>query len=425
MMHSSLFFIGCVLALFAASPALAESDSKTLSVYVGTYTGPKSKGIYLMQMDRETGALSEPKLAAEVPNPSFLAIHPMQRFLYAVSEAEGQVTAFSIANEGMLAKLNQQPSGGSGPCYISLDPTGKMAMVANYGSGSFESLPIEADGKLGSPASKIQDSGKGPDAARQEGPHGHSINSDPAGRFAFAADLGLDTLFGFRLDPANATLTPNDPPSVKIAPGAGPRHLAFHPSGKFAYLVGEMASTVTAFSYNAHHGVMTELQTITTLPPDFHGSTTSAEVQVHPSGKFVYASNRGHDSIAVYRVDTGSGKLTSSQIAPCLGKTPRGFRIDPSGRFLLCAHQDSSSIVVFKIDPETGALTPTDHKVNIGSPVCIQFLPESARHCFFARRSVYEITPRYTPSSHAGRRGHRSRASLWMEQWPARADRRR
>jgi 6-phosphogluconolactonase len=381
MIHLLALFIGCACVFFATTPAIAEPEGKTIPVYVGTYTGPKSKGIYLMQMDRETGALSEPILAGEVPNPSFLAIHPNRQFLYAVSEAEGQVTAFSIDSAGgMLTRLNQQPSGGSGPCFIGLDPSGKMAMVANYGSGSFESLPITADGKLGEPASKIQDSGKGPNANRQEGPHAHSINSDPAGRYAFAADLGLDTLFSFRLDLDKGTLTPNDPPSIKVAPGTGPRHLFFHPTGQYAYLVGEMTSTVTALAYDAEHGVMKEIQTITTLPADFHGNSTSAEIQVHPSGKFVYASNRGHDSIAVFSVDQASGKLTSTQIAPCLGKTPRGFRIDPSGRFLLCGHQDSDSIAVFTIDQTTGTLTATGQKVKVGSPVCIQFLKTTARH---------------------------------------------
>jgi 6-phosphogluconolactonase len=355
------------------------ADSDSLWVYIGTYTGPKSKGIYVMKMDAATGQLSEPRVAAEVANPSFLTLHPSHKFLYAVSEGGGKdggvVSAFSIAPEtGLLTLLNQQTSGGDGPCFVGLDPAGKMALVANYGSGSFESLPIGEDGKLGVPSTKIQDAGAGPNSKRQQGPHAHSINSDAAGRFAVAADLGLDKLFIFRLDPLAATLTPNDPPFFHTAPGAGPRHFTFHPGGKFAYVINELNSTVTALAYDAEKGALSELQTLTTLPADFHDNNSTAEVQVHPSGKFLYGSNRGHDSLAAFSIDERTGKLTPIGHYPTLGKTPRNFRMDPAGNFLLAAHQGSDSVVAFKVDLKTGALTPTGQSVSMGQPVCVKFV---------------------------------------------------
>ena len=361
--------------LFTAMPARGDSS---LMVYVGTYTGPKSKGIYVMRMDPATGALTEPQLAGEVGNPSFLAIHPTQKWLYAVSETGGKmggtVSAFSIASDtGKLLLLNQQSTGGDGPCFVGLDPAGKTALVANYGGGSVESLPIGDDGKLGSPASFIQHTGKGTDSKRQEGPHAHSINSDPGGHFAFACDLGLDKVLSYRLD-GSSKLSSNDPPFTTIAAGSGPRHLSFHPSGKFAYVISEMACTVTAFSYDAQKGALSEIQTITTLPAGYHGPANCAEVQVHPSGKFLYGANREHNSLAIFTIDEQTGKLTAAGHQASGGKTPRNFRMDPAGNFLLAAHQDSDSVVVFRIDQKTGGLTPTGATVKIGSPVCVKFV---------------------------------------------------
>ena len=369
-----LWAMAFVLATFVVPWSRAESSS--CWVYVGTYTGPKSKGIYVMKMDLATGKLSEPKVAGEVESPSFLAIHPTEKFLYAANEtSKGNVTAFSIAADtGMLTLLNQQPSNGDGPCWVSLDPSGKTALVANYGSGVFESLPVGDDGKLGAPASIIQDSGPGSDPSKKSRPHAHSLNADPAGKFAFGADLGLDKVFSFKLDPSTGKLTANEPAFVSVAAGAGPRHLAFHPNGKFAYVINELNSTLGAFNFDSAKGTLSEIQVLSTLPADFHGKNSTAEVQVHPSGKFVYGSNRGHNSIAVFTVDEQTGKLTPAGEALSGGKIPRNFRIDPTGNFLLAAHQDSDSVVAFKIDQKTGALIPTGQTLSIGSPVCVKFV---------------------------------------------------
>lgn len=386
--HLSIVWFAAITALtisFVVPTAFADNDKRLVAdapllVYVGSYTGPKSKGIYVMRMDPKTGALSEPQLAGEVPSPSFLAIHPTEKFLYAVSELDGKdgggiVSAFSIAKEsGQLTLLNQQTAGGSGTCFVGLNPAGTTALIANYGSGSVEALPIEENGQLSKPTAFIQDVGKSVDSKRQENPHAHSFNVDAAGRFAFAADLGLDKLFVYKLDGAKGTLTPNDPPFVQITPGSGPRHFTFHPNGKFAYLINEMALTVTAFTYDADKGALTEIQTIRTLPGNTEKGNSTAEVQVHPSGKFLYGTNRGDNSISIFTIDEQTGKLTSAGIEKTMGKTPRNFRIDPSGKFLLAANQDSDSVVVFQIDPSTGGLKATGSSVKIGSPVCVKFV---------------------------------------------------
>jgi 6-phosphogluconolactonase len=373
-----------IFALILASLSLVASAQPGMEwVYVGTYTSPgKSKGIYVMKLDVGSGALSEPQLAAEIASPSFITIHPSRKFLYAASEGgekQGSpVSSFAIdAGSGKLTLLNQQTSGGAGPCYVATDPAGKVALVANYMGGSFESLPIGEDGKLGAPASFIQDEGTVADPKRQGGPHGHSLNADAAGKFAFGCDLGLDKIFIFKIDPATAKLTANDPPFVTLAPRTGPRHFAFHPSGKLAYANGEIDLTVTAFTYDATRGSLSQIQTVSTLPSDFTGDkapNSTAEVQVHPSGKFLYVSNRGHNTIAIFSIDPASGKLTPAGHQPSGGKTPRNFRPDPSGKWLLAANQDSDNVVVFKVDEKSGGLTPTGGSVNIGKPVCIKFL---------------------------------------------------
>jgi 6-phosphogluconolactonase len=355
-------------------------------IYVGTYTNSgKSQGIYRLEIDNETGRVSEPTLAAESPDPSFLAVHPTRRFLFAVNEVEtfggkrtGSVTAFTLdAKSGVLGLINKQPSRGAAPCHLSIDHTGKALLVANYSGGSVAAIPIDEDGRLGLSSTLRQHEGSSADKARQSGPHAHSINLDAGNRFAVAADLGLDKLLVYKFDPTQPALVPNDPPFAKIAPGSGPRHFAFHPDGKHAYVINELKSTVTALDYDPERGILSEIQTIGTLPDGYTGASYTAEVQVHPTGKFLYGSNRGHDSIAVFAIEPGTGKLKAIEQVPTGGKNPRNFGIDATGRFLLAANQDSSTIKVFKIDGETGRLTPTGQIVKVPVPVCVKFVPKA------------------------------------------------
>jgi 6-phosphogluconolactonase len=373
-----------ILAVFMAtsfSTSISASE-KTDFVYIGTYTGAKSKGIYSARFDPKTGQLTQPELAAETKNPTFVAIHPNHRFLYAVGEfdrfqgkPEGAVSAFSIdPKTGALTLLNQQPSGGAGPCHVAVDPKGKCVLVANYGSGSIAALPLTADGKLGEPASVIQHHGSSVNHDRQSGPHAHFITTIPGENVAVTCDLGLDQVLFYDLDGTKAGLKPHDPPFVSIKPGSGPRHLAFHPNKRWAYLINEMGSTITVFHFGGKHGSFSETQTISTLPKDFSGSSSGAEVTVHPNGRFVYGSNRGHDSIAIFSVDPKTGDLTSVGYQSTQGKTPRHFAIDPSGKWLLAENQDSNNIVIFSIDAKTGFLTPTGETIELGAPVCLEFM---------------------------------------------------
>ncbi|NQT00869.1 MAG: lactonase family protein [Planctomycetes bacterium] len=359
--------------------ALSTVSAKSLPVYFGTYTGGdnSSKGIYRSVLDLRTGKLSEPVLAAEARNPSFLEIHPNGKFLYAVSESgrAGSVSAYSIDKDtGNLKLLNQQSSGGAGPCHVSIDHAGRNVLVANYGSGSASAIPIKSNGRLGKPTGFAQHTGSSVNPRRQKEPHAHSINVSPDNRFAFVADLGIDKIMIYRLDTEKGTIEKNSPPFTKVKPGAGPRHFAFHPNGKYAYVINELDYTVTAFAYEPASGTLTDIQTITTLPSGFDGSNSCAEVRVHPNGKFLYGSNRGHDSIVVYRINSAKGTLTFVEHETADIKTPRNFNIDPTGRFCLVANQGKNSIVVFRINQKTGALEPTGNKISIGRPVCVRFL---------------------------------------------------
>ena len=367
--------ITAIISLMVFSTVYAES----IDVYFGTYTSGDngSKGIYRSRLDTDTGQLSTPVLAAEAKNPSFLEIHPNGRFIYAVSESggAGTVSAYAIdPNTKNLKLLNSQPSGGSGPCHVNIDHAGKNALVANYGSGSASVIPIAGDGKLSKPTGFVQHEGSSINPQRQKGPHAHSVNISPDNRFAFVADLGLDKVMIYKLDIEKGTITPNDPAFAKVKPGAGPRHFTFSIDGKYAYVINEMSGTITAFAYEPVSGALTEIQTITTLPDEFTGRHSCAEVRVHPSGRFLYGSNRGHDSIAVYSIDPVKGTLTFVENERTDIKTPRNFNIDPTGKFCLVANQGADSVVVFKINPKTGALEPTGNKVAMGKPVCIRFL---------------------------------------------------
>ncbi len=353
-------------------------------VFVGTYTHGKSKGIYPCRFDPATGALEQTAAPAEMPSPSFLAIDAARSRLFATAEArpgkpDGAIGAFSLRRSGELTFLNEQSSRGSGPCHVTVDKAGRTVLAANYSSGSVCVLPVDADGRLGEATQVIQHEGRSVNARRQSGPHAHSITLDPAGRFAFAADLGIDKLMIYRFDAAKGTLSPNDPAWAEVTPGSGPRHIAFHPTGRFVYLINELSNTMTVFAYDATRGALAELQTISTLPPDFEGETTCADVHVHPSGKFVYGSNRGHDSIAIFAVDQKTGRLTAAGSTPTQGRTPRGFALDPTGAFLLAANQDSDNVVTFRVDAQTGQLAPTGHVAKVPVPVCVKFVAPPGR----------------------------------------------
>jgi 6-phosphogluconolactonase len=356
--------------LLLALLACGQAWGADLTAYIGTYTNGDSKGVYAFRFDDSTGKLATMGLAAETPNPSFLAVSPNGRFLYAVNEENaGSVSAFSIDGE-KLKLLNRVSSRGSGPCHVAIDKTGKWLFVANYNSGSVAAFPVHDDGSLGEAAAFVQHSGSSVNPQRQAGPHAHSVNVSPDNRFVLVADLGLDEILTYRID-ATKGLESAKPLWTKVAPGSGPRHMAFSPDGRFVYAIDEMRATVTAFQYDAANGSLKEIQTISALPPAFNQANSSAEIAVHPSGKFLYASNRGNDSIAILRIDAAKGTLTSAGWVPTGGKTPRNFAIDPSGRFLLAANQDSGNIVVFRIDQTSGGLTPAGVEANAPSPVSI------------------------------------------------------
>lgn len=360
-----------------------ESDAKIEKfwVYIGTYTS----SIHQYEFDLASGKLRPVSVTTGVRNPSFLAIHPNNRFLYAVDEVSsfgkwktGAVSAFSIDPEtGKLTLLNHQPSGGRGPCHLIVDRSGKYVLVANYLSGSVAVLPILEDGSLGEPSSIVQHKGKSVNPKRQTGPHAHSINLDPENRFAFVADLGIDKVLIYRFDADRGVLEENEPSSISVAPGAGPRHFAFHPNGRYAFLLNELHSNVMSFAYDAEKGALQEVQTISALPASYRSGNLTAEVQVHPSGKFLYSSNRGHNSIAIFSIEEETGELTSVGHDKSGGRTPRNFGIDPTGSYLLAANQFSSTLVVFHIDQETGRLSATGESVKVTSPVCVKFVPVS------------------------------------------------
>jgi 6-phosphogluconolactonase len=380
-MRLSLWLGFLVALLFSSATAAADGP---LWVFVGTYTGKKSQGIYRIEFDPATGKLGKPELAAEVASPSFLAVAPDHKHLYCVCEIDnfggkkaGGVTSFGLdAKSGELKAISQQSSVGPGPCHLVCDKTGKNVLVANYGGGSVAVLPVGRDGILGSASCFIQHTGSSADKERQEGPHAHSVNLDAANHFAVVCDLGLDKVFVYKFDPAAGLITPNDPPAANLPPGSGPRHFAFHPNGKYAYVCSEMTSMVTALAYDAAKGELTILNTLSTLPHPVKGNST-AETVVHPNGKFVYVSNRGHNSIASFAVDEATGKIKALGHHGEGIKTPRNFNIDPSGKWMIVANQDGDSLIVLSINPDTGELKPTGQKVEVGAPVCVKFVPKS------------------------------------------------
>ncbi len=375
-----LFFL--LLMVHAATAAPAE---KKYLMYVGTYTqeGSKSKGIYSYRFDADSGQVTPIGLAAETINPSFLVMHPNHRFLYAVNEVgnykgqkSGAVSAFAIDQAtGKLSLLNQVATNGADPCYITVDKTGKNVLVANYTGGSVAVFPVHEDGHLGEASAFVQHSGHGTDPKRQEGPHAHSIDLSSDNRFAIVDDLGLDETLVYKFDAANGTLTANDPAFVKSEAGAGPRHFAFRPDGKFGYVINEMGSTVTVFAFDANAGSLRPLQTVSTLPKGSTKHNDDAEIQIDAAGKFLYASNRGHDSITVFAINADKGTLTPVQDAPTLGESPRYFAIAPGGKILFAANEKADNIVVFRVDQNNGRLTPTGKVMDLVEPVCVVFVP--------------------------------------------------
>ena len=372
------------LAIGTAPMANAADGGSSYWAYFGTYTGAKSKGIYAAEHDAATGKVGAPKLVAELPNPTFLAVDPSGKRLYAVGEVGdfegkkgGVIRGYSInAATGDLKAINSQSTIGGGPCHVSIDPSGKVALVANYGGGSVASYSVAPNGMLSEAKTFIQHTGGSVNPGRQKEPHAHSFNASKDGRFGFAADLGIDKINVYKIDSAMGTVTPNEPAFVSLKPGSGPRHFAFHPDGKHAFVINELLSTLTLFRYDATGGVLTEVQTVSTLPGEVKGNST-AEVVVHPSGKFVYGSNRGHDSIAIFQFDAAKESLTPSGHVKTGGKTPRNFALDPKGGFLFACNQSSDSVFVFKVDPANGALEATGAKLEIGGPVCVRFAPRS------------------------------------------------
>lgn len=363
--------------LFCAASAFAlvtSTSSATEDFYVGTYTKFfGSRGIYHFQLDEKTGAVSKGQLAATTSNPSFLVIHPNRHWLYAANELEtGEISAYAIAPDGRLQLLSKQRSRGSGPCHVSLDATHRFVFTANYNNGTVAALPIKRNGAVGPATGFDQHQGGSVNRERQEGPHAHSIYASPDNRFVYSCDLGNDKVEGYRFDDQKGTLDRSRTATTKIAPGSGPRHLVQHPRGD-VYVINEMANTVTALHRNAATGAMHTFQTVRTLPAGYKQPNTTAEIALHPNGRFLYASNRGHDSIAVYAI-ASNGRLSLVEHVSTKGKTPRNFAFDPSGRWLLAAHQNSNDIFVFRANSRTGKLTANGQKVNVGAPVCIDFV---------------------------------------------------
>jgi len=363
------------------------------TVYIGTYTDPilfgtgkildgKGEGIYVYRMDSVSGAMEFITTISGTTNPSYLAFNADCSHLYAVNELKsyqdeptGTVSAFAVDSKtGQLTFLNKKPTHGTDPCHLTVDKTGKHVLLANFMSGSVCVLPIQADGSLGDASDFIQHRGAGIDPARQQGPHAHAVTLDDANRYAFVPDLGLDKTLIYRFDAESGKLAPNEAPWVAVKPGAGPRHLVFHPKGRYAYLINELDSTVTVYRYDGDNGKLHDLQTISTLPKDYRGSSTCADLQVAPSGEFLYGSNRGHDSIVIYKIDRSTGRLNCIGHESTRGNTPRNFAIDPAGNFLLAANQDSDTIVTFHIDPQSGELHPTGQVTEVPTPVCVKII---------------------------------------------------
>ncbi|MBC8244220.1 MAG: lactonase family protein [Verrucomicrobia bacterium] len=365
--------LGLAMALGQATAA-----PTTALVCFGSYSTPDKESVHLFQLDLADGSLKKLSAVDGLKNPSFLKIHPSGRYLYTVNEVStfdgkrsGGVTAFALdVQAGKLTRLNQQPSGDTGPCHLTVDATGKFVLVAHYGGGSTSVLPVKDDGSVGAVVSQIKHTGSSV-TPRQKAPHAHAVHVGPNNQFAFAPDLGIDKVLVFRFDEKTGAITETKFGGAKLEPGSGPRHFGFHPSGKFAYVINELKQTVTAFRYRAKRGRLQTLQTVSTVPHPVEGNST-AELLVHPSGKFLYGSNRGHNSIAMFRIDQKTGKLTALGHEATRGEIPRNFGIDPTGQYLLAANQRSNNVAVFRINQDTGKLKFTGNEIQLSKPVCVR-----------------------------------------------------
>jgi len=367
--------ISLVLLLVIAALSANAAD---MYVYFGTQRSGPGIGFSLAHFDTDTGALTKPEFIMEAVQPAYFVIHPDGKHLYACKSGRTNdlVSAYEInPKTGKLTLLNQKTTGSAGPNYITLDQTARYALVANYYGGSVAVLPIKPDYSLGDRTGFAQHTGRSVNPERQTKPFAHSIVMDPSNRFAVNADLGVDKLFVYRFNEKDGSITPNDPPFATVKPGSGPRHVKFHPNGKWVYVINEMGCTVTGFNWNAAKGSLTEFQTISTLPEGFTGTNTCAELQFHPNGKFLYGSNRGHDSLAVFAIDQATGKLTLVERVSSQGKWPRNFTFDPTGKWILCSNHNSDNAVVFRVDGTTGKLTQVGQPVEVPYPFCERFLP--------------------------------------------------
>ena len=374
-----------ILAGLAATVAARQARQPGRLVFIGTYTGPNtnSQGIYAFRFNDSTGVLTPLGLKAETPSPSFLAVGGSGRVLYAVNEVDeykgakaGSVTSFAVdAATGGLTALGVESTGGAAPCHVQCDKTGKFVAVANYTGGNIAMFPVGPDGRLAASSALLSGTGSGPNKARQQGPHAHQVVFDPTNHFLLEADLGIDRILVYRFDQASGRLTPNDPPSGAVTPGSGPRHLSFHPNGRFVFVINELSSTITSFAWDGDKGSLRSLGTLSTLPAGHTGENSTAEIAVHPNGRFLYGSNRGHDSLGVFSV-AADGTLALVEHEPTRGKTPRNFTIDPTGKWLIAANQATGTLAVFAVDQKTGALSPSGPLASVGSPVCVLFWPQ-------------------------------------------------
>jgi 6-phosphogluconolactonase len=364
-----------LLLSVGALALLTVTVQATEDFYVGTYTTPQpGKGIYHFQLDEQTGKVSGGELAIAAPNPSYLAIHPNGRWLYAVSETgKGVISAFTIGPDHLLQKIGEESTKGSGPCHLSLDGSGRYVFAANYGSGNVSVMPIQPNGGVGPVTGFDQQKAKPGGTGRQSTPLAHSIYADPTNRLVYSCDLGNDHVEAYHFDAEHGTIQPAKEATAELAAGSGPRHLVFHPRG-YLYVINEMNSTVTFLQRDAATGGWRTAQTISTLPADFTAPNSTAEIVLHPNGKFLYGSNRGQDSIVVYAI-AADGQLSLVESVPTGGKMPRNFNLDPTGRWLLAAGQQSNDIFVFGVNPDTGKLTATGQRVEVGAPVCVTFMP--------------------------------------------------